>query len=69
MNGAALVRAVRERLGAPGLPAIVVSGYAAESLQREIAAEISDDGAATWFLAKPYEIKDLARRLADLTGG
>jgi two-component system cell cycle sensor histidine kinase/response regulator CckA len=69
MNGAALVRAVRDLLGMPRLPAIVVSGYAAESLQREIAAEVSGDGAvATWFLAKPYEIKDLAGKLAEIAG-
>ncbi len=41
MNGAALVRAVRDLLGMPGLPAIVVSGYAVETLQREIAAEVN----------------------------
>jgi two-component system cell cycle sensor histidine kinase/response regulator CckA len=72
MNGAALVRAVRELLAEPDLPAIVVSGYAAENLQREIAAELSstdsETGGSTWFLAKPYEIKALASKLAEIAG-
>lgn len=61
MDGVALVKAVRELLAAPRLPAIIVSGYAAESSRRGIATE-----AATWFLAKPYEIKQLTAKLAEI---
>ncbi len=61
LDGTALVRAVRERLGAPGLPAILVSGYAAEALQREVAAVLGESG--TTFLPKPYDIAELTARL------
>ncbi len=64
-DGTALVRAVRERLGAPALPAILVSGYAAEDLQREIITALGDAG--TLFLPKPYEIAELAARLLEVT--
>ncbi len=63
-DGTALVRAVRERLGAPSLPTILVSGYAAEELQREVAATLGEG--ATQFLPKPYDMAELARRLRDL---
>ena len=62
MDGAALVRAVRERMGTPRLPAILVSGYAAETLRREL------DAAATAFLPKPYSLKDLAAKLREVVG-
>jgi two-component system cell cycle sensor histidine kinase/response regulator CckA len=61
MDGGALVRAVRQRLAAPGLPAILVSGYAEETLRREL------DTTATLFLPKPYSLKELVARLAELT--
>ena len=55
MDGPALVRALRQIR--PGLPAILVSGYAEEALRRELA----DSRAA--FLAKPYTLRDLAELL------
>jgi two-component system cell cycle sensor histidine kinase/response regulator CckA len=63
MDGAALVAAVRARLGRPALPALLVSGYAAESLRAAMAA------AGAGFLAKPYRLADLADRLAASVGG
>gem|GEM_PF-1234731 len=57
MDGSALVRAVRDHLGAPDLPAILVSGYAEETLRDSIAA------AATMFIPKPYSLKELAAHL------
>lgn len=51
MDGLELVRAVRQVW--PGLPAILVSGYAETALTHDLAAE----GIA--FLAKPYAPKDL----------
>ncbi len=60
MDGAALARAVREKLAQPMLPAIIVSGYAEVPLHDAIAA------AATTFLPKPYAMKDLAARVAAL---
>jgi two-component system cell cycle sensor histidine kinase/response regulator CckA len=62
MDGAALVQAVRARLGQPDLPAILVSGYAAESLRAATAA------AGAMFLAKPYRLAELAALLADCSG-
>lgn len=59
-DGAALVRAVRLRLGRPDLPAILVSGYAAEDVRRDLAAPGTT---ATTFLAKPYDTADLVARL------
>ena len=67
MDGAALVRAVRAQLRAPALPAILVSGYAAEELRREVATAIGDGG--TLFLPKPYDVNDLAARLRQVTAG
>ena len=61
MDGVALVRAVRAALGAPMLPAILVSGYAEETLRRDL------DAAATAFLPKPYSLKALADRLDEIT--
>jgi two-component system cell cycle sensor histidine kinase/response regulator CckA len=52
MDGPALVRALRETR--PMLPAILVSGYAEESLRRELA------GSHGAFLAKPYALRELA---------
>ncbi len=63
-DGTALVRAVRTRLGAPTLPAILVSGYAAESLQCEVAGALGEHG--TSFLPKPYDIAALATRLGEI---
>ena len=60
MDGAALVRAVRAKLGAPRLPAVLVSGYAEETLRRDL------DAAATAFLPKPYSLKELAAKLDEL---
>lgn len=64
-DGTTLVRTVRERLGRPALPAILVSGYAAEALRREVAA-VLDDG-TTVFLPKPYQIAELAATLRTAT--
>jgi two-component system cell cycle sensor histidine kinase/response regulator CckA len=61
MDGVALVRAVRARLGAPRLPAILVSGYAEATLRRDL------DAAETAFLPKPYSLKDLAAKLNEIT--
>ena len=60
MDGAALVDAVRARLARPGLPAIIVSGYAEVPLHDAIAA------AATAFLPKPYALRELAAKVAAL---
>ncbi|HEY2132377.1 MAG TPA: response regulator [Acetobacteraceae bacterium] len=57
LDGAALVWAVRAKLGAPRLPAVLVSGYAEETLRRDL------DAAATTFLPKPYSLKELAAKL------
>ncbi|MBN8890819.1 MAG: hypothetical protein BGP12_15660 [Rhodospirillales bacterium 70-18] len=62
MDGAALVRAVRQRLGTPALPAILVSGYAEETLRQDV------DATATVFLPKPYALKELAAKLAMVAG-
>jgi two-component system cell cycle sensor histidine kinase/response regulator CckA len=59
MDGAALVRAVRKRLDAPHLPALLVSGYAEASLRTAL---IESDRVG--FLPKPYALKQLADRLA-----
>ena len=59
MDGPALVRALRQTR--PGLPAILVSGYAAEALRRELAR---DDVA---FLAKPYALRELGDLLEQMT--
>jgi len=64
MDGTALVRAVRERLAAPLLPAVFISGYAAQQVQERIAGELG--GSVTGFLAKPYDIKELAAKLAEV---
>jgi len=60
IDGIALVRAVRERLGNPGLPAILVSGYAEAALRRDLEA------VATTFMAKPYTLKEMARALEEV---
>jgi two-component system cell cycle sensor histidine kinase/response regulator CckA len=65
LDGTALVRAVRERLAAPALPAILVSGYAAEELRQEVAAALGEGTMA--FLPKPYDIAELAARLRAAT--
>jgi two-component system cell cycle sensor histidine kinase/response regulator CckA len=57
MDGNALVRAVRERLRSPELPAITVSGYAEATLRDDL------ETTAVTFLAKPYTLKDIARAL------
>ncbi len=61
MDGAALVQAVRARLDAPGLPALLVSGYAETSLRGALA-----EAHGVAFLAKPYALKQLAERVAEL---
>ncbi len=61
MDGAALVRAARAQLDWPAMPALLVSGYAEASLRDALAAE---PGVA--FLPKPYALKQLAERLADI---
>jgi two-component system cell cycle sensor histidine kinase/response regulator CckA len=57
MDGIALVRAVRERLGNPALPAILVSGYAESALRRDMEA------VTTTFMAKPYTLRELVAKL------
>jgi two-component system cell cycle sensor histidine kinase/response regulator CckA len=53
MDGTALVRAVRALMGRPGLPVILVSGYAESPLRCGLEA------ADVVFLAKPYSLADL----------
>jgi two-component system cell cycle sensor histidine kinase/response regulator CckA len=53
MDGTALVRAVRTQVGRPGLPVILVSGYAESPLRCGLEA------AEVVFLAKPYSLADL----------
>ncbi len=65
MDGTALVAAVRQRLGIPRLPALLVSGYAAGALRDKISA--SSAGGEMRYLTKPYDIKDLAVALAEIT--
>jgi two-component system cell cycle sensor histidine kinase/response regulator CckA len=60
MDGPALVRAVRRIC--PGIPAVVVSGYAEPVLRQDLA---SSDIA---FLAKPYATAELLDLVARLTG-
>ena len=57
MDGPALVRRLRETM--PGLPAILVSGYAEESLRRDLTGE------RVRFLAKPYALVALAAALEE----
>ncbi len=57
MDGAKLVRAVRDRPGLSRLPAILVSGYTAEALRREM------ESSETVFMPKPYSPRDLVARL------
>ena len=57
MDGPALVRAVRALR--PGMPAILVSGYAEEAVRGDLAHE------ATLFLPKPYTLKHLAAALQE----
>jgi two-component system cell cycle sensor histidine kinase/response regulator CckA len=59
IDGPALVRQLRARW--PGLPALLVSGYAAEALRRDLAAEDMR------FLPKPYTLKALTALLAEAT--
>ena len=60
MDGAALVRAIRARPGCARLPAILVSGYAEETLRAGLGAT------EAVFLAKPYALKDLAAKLDEV---
>jgi two-component system cell cycle sensor histidine kinase/response regulator CckA len=57
MDGATLVRTLRQLPGLGDLPAILVSGYAEASLRGEVA------GTASVFMAKPYGMKVLAAQL------
>ena len=60
MDGPALVRAVRRIC--PGIPAVMVSGYAEPVLRHDLAsADIA-------FLAKPYATAELLDLVARLTG-
>ncbi|MBV9782420.1 MAG: response regulator [Acidisphaera sp.] len=60
MDGPSLVHKVRESW--PGLPAILVSGYAEETLRRDLAA------AGMVFLPKPYTLKALLACAEQVTG-
>jgi two-component system cell cycle sensor histidine kinase/response regulator CckA len=57
MDGAALVRAVRDQPGHANVPAVLVSGYAEAVVRRETA------DVATAFIAKPYLPRDLVSRV------
>ena len=59
MSGFALVRAARDRLAAPHLPAVLTSGFAEGRLSEDIASL----GPATCFLAKPYSLPELGAAL------
>lgn len=61
LDGPALVRRLRAQR--PELPAILISGYAQESLR----AALTEDGIA--FLPKPYALKDLLALVARVTRG
>ena len=63
MDGATLIATLRARLGAPHLPALIVSGYAEARLQDAIGAT------STAYLAKPYSMRDLTRRVDELIDG
>ena len=63
MDGGDLVQKLRDQLGQPGLPAILVSGYTDAVLRRH-ATET-----ATLFIAKPYKMTELADHLDSLTQG
>ena len=54
MDGPALVKAVRARH--PGVPAILVSGYAEETFRPHLGLE------GISFIPKPYTLKDLVAR-------
>jgi len=58
MDGAALVRTLRQTR--PGLPTILVSGYAEEVLRRELV------GSGVVFMAKPYSLRQLVDRLEQI---
>jgi two-component system cell cycle sensor histidine kinase/response regulator CckA len=53
LDGPNLVRALRARQ--PGLPAILISGYADAAQRTQLAQE------DIWFLAKPFAMADLVR--------
>ncbi len=59
MDGLALIHAVRQRLDRPGLPAILVSGYADPALR-----EALQQDSAIQFLAKPYSLAALLQAVA-----
>jgi two-component system cell cycle sensor histidine kinase/response regulator CckA len=60
MDGAALIDAVRQRVGA--VPAVIMSGYAQRPRHAAMAA------AATAFLAKPYAMRDLVALVGEVAG-
>jgi two-component system cell cycle sensor histidine kinase/response regulator CckA len=60
MDGTVLVQRVRERLSAPDLPALLVSGYAEASLRTAMSKTDR-----IRFLPKPYAAKQLIARLAE----
>lgn len=59
MDGTALVKAVRARH--PGVPAILVSGYAEETFRPHLGLE------GISFIPKPYTLKDLVAEVAKVT--
>jgi two-component system cell cycle sensor histidine kinase/response regulator CckA len=61
MDGVQVARAVRARTGQPGLPVLMMSGYAEAALRQSLAGEIR-----VAFLAKPYAPGELAASLASL---
>jgi two-component system cell cycle sensor histidine kinase/response regulator CckA len=63
MDGADLVHAVRQRLGRPGLPTVLISGYVGGASRETMAAPGEGE---TRFLAKPYNQAELASLLTEL---
>ena len=63
MDGVALLRTLRQRPGMERVPAILVSGYAEETLRRGV------DSTATAFMPKPYTLKDLVAKLDEIASG
>ena len=62
MDGVAFLRALHARPGMENVPAILVSGYAEETLRRGLDSTVI-------FMSKPYTLKDLAAKLDEVAAG
>ncbi|MBI4183062.1 MAG: response regulator [Proteobacteria bacterium] len=62
MDGGTLARLLRERR--PGLPVILMSGYAEDALGGEVAL-----GESVAFLSKPFSLEELTRKVAEVLAG